>query len=69
MVKRYDGNVRGWWDALNPPYNWSYRPEEVEKWFKEEAFDEITLTKKYSIKRYGVKKCNINMRGRRKPLS
>ena len=58
MVKRHGGNVHGWWDAFNPAYNWSYQPKEVEKWFKEEGFDEITLTKKY----------NINMRGKRKPL-
>jgi 2-polyprenyl-3-methyl-5-hydroxy-6-metoxy-1,4-benzoquinol methylase len=56
MVKRHGGNLHGWWDAFNPEYNWSYQSKEVEKWFKEEAFDEITLTKKY----------NINMRGRRK---
>jgi 2-polyprenyl-3-methyl-5-hydroxy-6-metoxy-1,4-benzoquinol methylase len=59
MVKRHGGNVHGWWDAFNPGYNWSYQPKEVEKWFKEEAFDEITLAKKY----------NINMRGRRKSSS
>jgi hypothetical protein len=65
MVKCHGGNVHGWWDAFNPAYNWSYRPEEVEEeWFKEETFDGIALTKKY-----GIKKCNINMRGRRKSLS
>ncbi len=59
MARRHGGNVHGWWDAFNPEYNWSYQPKEVAKWFKEEAFDEITLTEKY----------NINIRGRYKSPS
>lgn len=49
------GTVHGWWDALSPRYNWSFSPQEIERWFKDEGFTEIELTQKY----------HINMRGRR----
>ncbi|UCG45248.1 MAG: class I SAM-dependent methyltransferase [Candidatus Bathyarchaeota archaeon] len=49
------GDIHGWYDALNPRYNWGYRPGEIRKWFRQEGFVEITLTQKY----------NINMRGQR----
>ena len=55
MIKRYGGNLHGWWDAFNPQYNWSYQPEEIETWFKEEGFKDITLTQKYSLNMRGVK--------------
>jgi 2-polyprenyl-3-methyl-5-hydroxy-6-metoxy-1,4-benzoquinol methylase len=56
MIKRYGGNLHGWWDAFNPEYNWSYEPEEIKRWFKEEGFKEIRLIKKYNINMRGVKR-------------
>jgi len=53
MVRRHGGNVHGWWDAFNPEFNFSFSPKEIEKWFQEEGFKDITLVKRY----------NINMRG------
>jgi len=53
MIRKHGGNLHGWWDAFNPKYNWSYEPKEIKRWFKEEGFKKIKLTKKY----------NINMRG------
>jgi 2-polyprenyl-3-methyl-5-hydroxy-6-metoxy-1,4-benzoquinol methylase len=56
MVRKYGGHVHGWWDAYNPQYNWSYEPKEIKRWFEEEGFKKVELTKKY----------NINMRGEKK---
>ena len=49
------GSFHGWWDALNPTYNFSYDEVEIEEWFKQEEFIDIICTQKY----------NINMRGRK----
>ena len=54
MVKKYGGNIHGWFDALNPTYNWSYSSDEIESWFREEGFSEIKLR---------MVKQNINMNG------
>ena len=54
MVKKHRGNIHGWFDALNPTYNWSYSSDEIESWFKEEGFSEIKLR---------MIKQNINMNG------
>jgi 2-polyprenyl-3-methyl-5-hydroxy-6-metoxy-1,4-benzoquinol methylase len=54
MVKKYNGNIHGWFDALNPTYNWSHSSEEVKKWFEEEGFTDIKLK---------MVKQNINMNG------
>ena len=54
MVKKDGGNIHGWFDALNPTYNWSYSSDEIESWFKEEGFSEIKLR---------MVKQNINMNG------
>ena len=52
-VKQKGGNIHGWYDALNPTYNFSYSEEDIKKWFEEEGFNKIKLITKY----------NINMRG------
>ncbi len=52
MVKKYNGNLHGWFDALNPMYNWSHSAKEVQKWFEEEGFTKIKLK---------MVKQNINM--------
>ena len=54
MVEKYKGNIHGWFDALNPTYNWSHTASEVEEWFKEEGFSDIKLK---------MVKQNINMNG------
>ena len=57
MVEKYKGNIHGWFDALNPKYNWSHSSDEVEKWFKEEGFSEIKLRMiKQNINMNGIKK-------------
>ena len=47
------GTVHGWYDAFNPTYNFSYTENEIKKWFKEEGFAKIKITRKR----------NINIRG------
>jgi 2-polyprenyl-3-methyl-5-hydroxy-6-metoxy-1,4-benzoquinol methylase len=54
MVKKYNGNIHGWFDALNPTFNWSHSANEVKQWFEEEGFSEIKLK---------MVKQNINMSG------
>ena len=56
MIQKIGGDVHGWWDAFNPRYNWSFEPREIERWFRDEGFEDIKLTQKY----------NINMRGKKK---
>jgi len=48
------GNIHGWFDALNPEFNWSYTKEEIKEWFVEEGFSNI---------KEGNMKFNINMNG------
>ena len=55
MVEKHGGDVHGWWDAFNPEYNWSFKPKEIKRWFREEEFSRITLTQKYNINMRGVK--------------
>jgi 2-polyprenyl-3-methyl-5-hydroxy-6-metoxy-1,4-benzoquinol methylase len=55
MVLTYGGTLHGWWDALNPRYNYSYSPDEIEMWFKREGFQDIVLTTRDGINMRGVK--------------
>ncbi len=52
-VNKIGGTIHGWFDALNPEYNWSFEEREIKKWFEEERFSKIKLVTKH----------NINMRG------
>ncbi len=52
-VNTIGGTIHGWFDALNPEYNWSFEEREIKKWFEEERFSKIKLVTKH----------NINMRG------
>ena len=54
MARKTGENVHGWWDALNPKFNFSFEPSEVEGWFKQEGFAHVTLTKRYNINMRGV---------------
>lgn len=54
-ILRGGGTFHGWWDALNPTYNFSYDEDEVRGWFEEENFSDIYLTQKYSINMRGKK--------------
>jgi trans-aconitate methyltransferase len=53
--KTIGGDIHAWWDALNPKYNWSFLPEEVGRWFKEEGFCSIKITQEHQININGVK--------------
>jgi len=48
------GTIHGWYDALNPRYNFSYTEDEIKKWFEEEGFYKIKLTQKYNINMQGM---------------
>lgn len=48
-AKELKQDVHGWYDALNPKYNFSYLPKEIKKWFEEENFKKIRLTQKANI--------------------
>ena len=54
MIKKHRGNIHGWFDALNPTFNWSHSADEVKQWFEDEGFSEIKLR---------MIKQNINMNG------
>lgn len=54
MIAQYGGTIHGWWDSLNPEYNWSFTPKEVRKWFNMHNFGKITLTKRHPINMRGV---------------
>jgi SAM-dependent methyltransferase len=54
-VKKFGGDVHGWFDAFNPKYNWSWTEDEIMKWFQEEGFGNIKLLSKYNINMQGVK--------------
>lgn len=54
-AKTIGGTVHGWWDALNPTYNWGFTPEEVKQWFIEEGFTNVKITAKSSININGSK--------------
>jgi len=54
MIRKYGGDLFGWWDALNPVYNFSYVPSEIEQWFKTNGFAGITLTQEYNVNMRGV---------------
>lgn len=49
-------NAHGWYDYLNPEYDWQYSPHEIETWFEEEGFVNILQTNKKKI-------WNVNMQG------
>jgi 2-polyprenyl-3-methyl-5-hydroxy-6-metoxy-1,4-benzoquinol methylase len=55
-VAEKGGTIHGWWDALNPEYNWGFHPNEVKSWFQKSRFKKIKLVRLY----------NINMRGQKK---
>lgn len=54
LSKHLGGEVHTWYDALNPKYNWSFYPYEIEQWFKAEGFQKIKLTKVYNINIRGI---------------
>jgi len=56
--KTKGGEVHGWWDALNPTYNFSYTPDEIKQWFIEEGFTDIKWRKNrtYNVNMSGIKK-------------
>ena len=54
FAEKKGGNIHGWFDALNPEFNWSYTKEEIKEWFVEEGFSKI---------KEGNLEYNINMNG------
>jgi len=54
FTNRKGGNIHGWFDALNPDYNWSFDKEEIKQWFIEEGFTNI---------HEGDMKFNVNVNG------
>ena len=42
-------HVHGWYDALNPEYNYGYDPLEIYGWFKDIGFTDIKLVKEHNI--------------------
>lgn len=55
MAKKYGGEIHGWFDALNPTYNWSHSADEVKRWFIEDGFTNMKVITKGNS--------NINMNG------
>lgn len=53
-AKEKGGNLHGWWDALNPEYNFSFNKDEVKQMFLDRGFTKIKT---------GDMKNNINMNG------
>lgn len=55
LSKTRGGDVHGWYDALNPIYNYSYEPKEIIRWYENAGFYDIKL----------VTEINININGKR----
>ncbi|MBI2184730.1 MAG: class I SAM-dependent methyltransferase [Thaumarchaeota archaeon] len=55
LAEERGGDAHGWYDALNPEYNWSFSEKEIICWFKEEDFANIRLITKHNINVNGVK--------------
>ena len=53
---RYGGNVHGWFDALNPKFNWSFNEFQIRNWFISEGFFDLNMTRLYDINFQGTKK-------------
>jgi len=54
MIRKHGGEIHGWFDALNPTYNWSHSPDEVKQWFIEEGFKNIRQTNTSNINMNGI---------------
>jgi len=52
-VSEIGGTIHGWFDALNPTYNYSFSEKEIKKWFEEEGFTKIKLVTKHNINMNG----------------
>jgi trans-aconitate methyltransferase len=73
----HGGSIHGWWDALNPTYNWGFSFQTIKEWFTSTGFRNIrsipsppfTFNSLHSIKvalLYRLRKnYDINMNGRR----
>jgi SAM-dependent methyltransferase len=48
-VQREGGTVHGWFDALNPEFNWGFEEKEIKKWFDEEGLSEIKIITTFNI--------------------
>lgn len=42
-IKTEGGDIHGWFDALNPKYNYSFTQNDILEWFNEERFSDITF--------------------------
>ena len=59
-TKTVGGDIHGWFDAFNPEFNWSFSPEEVKGWFKEEGFDNMKLRVKSHFNSIPTSQVNMN---------
>ena len=59
-VKTVGGDIHGWFDAFNPEISFSFTPEEVKEWFKEEGFDKIKLRVKSHFNSIPISQVNMN---------
>jgi hypothetical protein len=59
-TKTVGGDIHGWFDAFNPEFNWSFSPEEVKGWFKEEGFDKMKLIVKSHFNSIPTSQVNMN---------
>jgi len=59
-VKTVGGDIHGWFDAFNPEVNFSFMPEEVKGWFREEGFDKIKLRVKSHFNSISTSQVNMN---------
>jgi trans-aconitate methyltransferase len=53
--KSKGGTVHGWWDALNPTFNWGFEPSDVKQWFLDEGFTQVQIVTESSININGFK--------------
>jgi len=78
LAKERGGTVHGWWDALNPQYNWGFSHEEIREWFASSDFDQIrsippkipwslSHETRYFLRLRLKRRHNINMNGRLNP--
>jgi len=65
MAWRFGGHVYGWFDALNPLFNWAFSENEVKRMFIEEGFTNIKLVHTFS-KYWLGKNYNVCMIGEKR---
>jgi len=67
-VKQFGGDIHGWFDALNPTYNFSYSAKEIKNWFKDEGYSDVIHVREHTsflkqVRFRFIDRSSINVQG------